>query len=117
MIATAGPRRMLFQGRAGGDHATVWLEVNGSAVVIRTDECGAGLEHALGSDSIETCLRIEARSLSTLAAALVMEHPELDPGAPAIDILAAAYAGDSAASAHTRQSLDALDLPYEFHLR
>jgi hypothetical protein len=109
--------RTLFQGRAGADHATVWLETDGSAVVIRTDEWGAGLEHALGSDSVETWLRIEGRSLATLAAALVMERPELDPNAPAAEILAAAYAGDSAASAHARRTLDALDLPYEFHLR
>jgi hypothetical protein len=113
----AGSRRVLFHGRAGGDHATVWLEADGSAVVIRTDEWGAGLEHALGSESIETWLRVDGRSLATLVAALVMERPELDPVAPAIDVLAAAYAGDSAASAHARQALRALDLPFEFHIR
>ena len=60
----ADARRMLFGSRAGGDSAVVWLEPDGSAVVIRTDEWGSGLEQALGSDSIETWLRIGGRSLA-----------------------------------------------------
>jgi hypothetical protein len=52
-----------------------------------------------------------------LAAALVAEQPEMDSTAPATEVLAAAYRGDSAATAHLRQRLEALGLAATFTMR
>ena len=107
----------LFDGRAGGDHARVWLERTGSGVTLQTHEWGSGVEHAFGWEAIETWLQIGATALSVLAYALVADHPELDPSASPIELLAAAYRGDSAASPHVRGRLDELGLEYEFTMR
>lgn len=107
----------LFDGRAGEDHAQVWLEHAGPGVTLRTQEWGPGVERNFGWDTIETWLRIDGPALFTLAFALVADHPELDPTASPMEILAAAYRGDSAASAHLRMRLDELGLAYEFTMR
>ena len=106
----------LFSGRAGEDTAQVWLEAAGQGAVIRTQSWGPGVELHFGSDTIETWLRIDGPSLSVLAHALVMDLPELDPGASPIETIAA-YLGDSAATSRARTRLDELDLHYEFSLR
>ncbi|MBA2264740.1 MAG: hypothetical protein H0W98_08875 [Chloroflexi bacterium] len=107
----------LFDGRAGEDSAQVWLEPDGAGVTLRTQEWGPGVERNFGWDTIETWLRIDGPALFTLAFALVADHPELDPTASPMEILAAAYRGDSAASAHLRMRLDELGLAREFTMR
>ena len=107
----------LFDGRAGEDHAHVWLEPAGSGVIVRTHEWGSGVEHAFGWDAIETWLTIGQSALAILAYALVADHPDLDATSPPVDLLAAAYHGDSAASAHVRRQLKALGLEYDFTMR
>lgn len=111
------PSLSLFDGRAGEDRVLVWLEPAGGGVLLRTEEWGDGIERNFGFDSIETAVRIGGEALSTLAAALVMDRPELDPTASPLDVVAAAYRGDSAASATIRRRLDELGLPYEFTMR
>lgn len=110
-------RWTLFDGRAGDDTAQVWLEPAGSGVVIRSQSWGPGVERHFGFDTIETCLRLDESALATLAHALVMDRPELDPTMLPLETLAAAYRGDSAATSHARIRLDELSLPYEFTLR
>ena len=110
-------RWTLFDGRAGNDTAQVWREPEGSGVLIGSQSWGPGVERNFGSDTIETCLHLDATALSTLAHALVMDRPELDPTMSPIETLAAAYRGDSAATSHARLRLDELSLPYEFTLR
>jgi hypothetical protein len=68
----------LFDGRAGEDHARVWLARTGSGVTLQTHEWGSGVEHAFGWEAIETWLQIGATALSVLAYALVADDPELD---------------------------------------
>lgn len=107
----------LFDCRAGEDRAQVWLEPAGSGVTLLTHEWGPGVERALGWDTIETWLSIGASALGVLSYALVADHPELDATSSPIELLAAAYRGDSAASAHVRRRLDALGLNYDFTMR
>lgn len=95
----------------------VWLEEADSGVALRTHEWGAGVERTFGSDTVETSVAIGAPALFTLACALVMDDLELDPTAPALDVLAAAYSGNAAASAEVRRRLEALGLAYEFTMR
>jgi hypothetical protein len=86
-------------------------------VRLSTHEWGPGVERAFGSDAIETWLTIGPQALFTLAFALVMDRPALPPTDPPLEILAAAYRGDDAASAHARRRLEELGLAYEFALR
>lgn len=110
-------RWLLFDGRAGEDMAQVWLEPTGTGAVIRSQSWGPGVERHFGFDTIETSLTLDDTALTTLAHALVMDRPDIDPTMPPIDTLAAAYRGDSAATSHARMRLDELSLPYEFILR
>ena len=110
-------RWTLFDGRAGDDTALVWLEAIGGGAVIGSQSWGPGVEANFGFDTIETVLRLEGAALSTLAHALVMDRAELDPSLPPIEVLAAAYRGDSAATSHARRRLEELSLTYEFQLR
>ncbi len=103
--------------RAGADHAEVWLEAVESGVTLLTQEWGSGVERALGLDIIETWLKIGAPALGILSHALVADNADLDATASPIELLAAAYRGDSAAGAHLRERLDALGLNYEFTMR
>ena len=107
----------LFDGRAGDDTAQVWLEPVGPGAVIRSQSWGPGVERSFGFDTLETRLSLDGAALATLAHALVMDRPELDPTMSPIETLAAAYRGDSAATSHARLRLDELSLPYEFTLR
>lgn len=95
----------------------IWLESDGSGAVIRSQSWGPGVERSFGFDTIETSLKLGGSSLATLAHALVMDRPELDPTMSPIETVAAAYRGDSAATSHARLRLDELSLPYEFTLR
>jgi hypothetical protein len=110
-------RWTLFDGRASEDRAQVWLEPSGGGVRLRTQEWGPGVEHHFGWDTIETSLGISAPALSVLALFLVAERPEVDPTGSPMEVLAAAYRGDSAASAHVRQRLEALGLEFDFIMR
>lgn len=107
----------LFDGRVAQGHARIWLEPDAGALVLRTHEWGPDVERWFGTEAIETWLRIGADALVALTAALVMDHPETDPGAPPAEVVRAAHRGDAAASAHLRQRLEALSLPYEFEMR
>lgn len=106
----------LFDGPVGEGRARIWLEPEAGALTLRTHEWGPDVERWFGSDAIETWLRIGADALVALTAALVMDHPETDPGATPAEVVSAAHRGDAAASAHVRQRLDALSLPYEFEM-
>lgn len=106
----------LFDGPVGEGHARIWIEPAGDALSLCTHEWGPDVERWFGSDAIETWLRIGADALPALTAALVMDHPETDAGATPAEVLTAAYRGDAAASAHLRQRLEALSLPYEFEM-
>lgn len=99
------------------DTAKVWLETEGNGVVICTHSWGPGAGRHFGSDAIETWLHLDGLALWTLVCALIMDDAELDPTAPPIEVLAAAYRGDSAATSHVRRRLEELDLPFPFHLR
>ncbi len=107
----------LFHGPESGDDAHIWLEPAGSGVTLHTHEWGPGVEHWFGSDALETWLTIGATALAVLSCSLVADHPEVDATGSPIELLAAIYRGDSAASAHIRQRLDALGLDYEFTMR
>jgi hypothetical protein len=76
-------RWTLFDGPADADRAVVWLEEADSGVALRTHEWGAGVGRTSGSDTIESSVAIGGPALFTLACALVMDDPELDPTAPA----------------------------------
>ena len=104
----------LFDGLAGGDHAKVWLAPSESGVTILTHSWGHGVERWYGSDTLETWLTIDSTALAVVCYALVADHPEVDATGPPIELLAAIYRGDSAATTHLRQRLDALGLEYEF---
>jgi len=108
---------LLFDGPAGEDMAEVWLEPIATGAVIRTQSWGPAVERHFGFDTIETSLTLDVTALATLAYALVMDRPDIDPTMPPIETLAAAYRGDSAATSHARLRLDELSLPYEFTLR
>jgi hypothetical protein len=110
-------RWLLFGGRAGEDTAQVWLEPKGTGAVIRSQSWGPGVERHFGFDTIETSLTLDDIALATLAHALVMDRPDIDPTMPPIETLASAYRGDSAATSHARLRLDELSLPCEFTLR
>lgn len=112
-----GSKYSLFDARAGEDRVLVWFEPDGSGALLRTEEWGDGIERNFGFDSIETAVRIGDPALATLAAALVMDRPELDASASPIEVVAAAYRGDSAASATIRRRLEELGLDYEFTMR
>lgn len=107
----------LFEGIEGGDRAHVWLELSGSGVTLLTHEWGHGLERAFGWDGIETWLSIGPAALAILCYQLVADHPAVDATGSPIELLAAVYRGDSAASAHLRRQLDGLGLDYEFTMR
>ena len=107
----------LFHGRAGDDTAKVCVEPDGPGAVIRSQSWGPGVERSFGFNTLETTLSLNGSALATLAHALVMDRPELDPTMSPIETLAAAYRGDSAATSHARHRLDELSLPYEFTLR
>ena len=107
----------LFDGLAGGDHAKIWLEPSGSGVTMLTQSWGPDVERWFGSDTLETWLSIGPTALGVLSYALVADHPDVDATGSPIELLAAIYRGDSAASAHIRQRLDALGLEYEFTMR
>lgn len=108
--------RTLFHGPIGEGHARIWLEANAGTLTVCTHEWGPDVERWFGSDAIETWLRIGADALPALTAALVMDHPETDAGATPAELVATAHRGDPAASAHLRQRLDALSLPYDFEM-
>ena len=110
-------RWTLFEGVEGGDRAHVWLEPAASGVTLLTHEWGPGVERAFGSDAVETWLSIGSAALAVLCYQLVADHPDVDATAGPIELLAAVYRGDSAASAHVRRQLDALGLDYEFTMR
>ena len=107
----------LFDGRAGEGHAHVWMEPAESGITVRTHEWGSDVERAFGWDAIETWLTIGRSALAVLAYALVADHPDLDAASPPPELLAAAYRGDSAASANVRRQLLALGLEYDFTMR
>jgi hypothetical protein len=107
----------LFVGRAGEDNVRVWLDPEGSGVTVRTHEWGAGIERNFGFDTIETSLEIGASALSALASAIRAEISGVEAHATPLDIVAAAYRGDSAASGRIRTRLDELGLRYEFQMR
>ena len=104
-------RTMLFDGRAAKDSALVWLEPDGDGVIVRRRP------RELRSDGLQTALHIGASELEVLAAALIADHPELDSTAPATEVLAGAYRGDSEAATHLRERLDALGLASALTLR
>ena len=104
----------LFEGPAGEDHAMVWVEPSGSGVTVLTHSWGPGVERWFGSNMIETWLKIDATAVGVLCYALVADHPDVDATCPPIELLAAIYRGDSAATTHLRERLDALGLEYEF---
>ena len=104
----------LFDGPAGEDHAKVWLEPRGSGVTLLTHSWGPGVECLFGSDTLETWLAIGPTALAILCYALVADHRDVDATGPPIELLAAIYRGDSAATTHLRHRLDALGLEYEF---
>jgi len=108
---------MLFDGPAGEDTAQVWLEPLAAGAVIRSQSWGPGVERYFGFDTIETTLTLSDLALSTLAHALVMDRPDIDPTMPPIETLAAAYRGNSVATSHARARLDELSLAYECSLR
>ena len=103
----------LFDGLAGGDHAQVWLEPSGSGVTMLTHSWGPGVERWFGSDTLETWLTIGPTAFAVLSYALVADHPDVDATGPPIELLAAIYRGDSAATTNLRKRLDALGLEYE----
>lgn len=113
-MAVPNERWTLFDGPAGEDRARVWLELDGSGAVIRSHSWGPGVERHFGSDAIETWLTLDGQALATLAHALVMDRPEIDPTASPIETLAAAYRGDSAATSHARLRLDELGIAHAF---
>ena len=100
-------RSTLFDGPPGEDHTDVWIEADGAGAVIRSHSWGPDVERHFGSDAIETWLILDARALETVAHALVMDWPAIDPTTPPIDTLAEAYRG-SAAISHARRRLDEL---------
>src|SRR5687768_1024016 len=77
----------LFDGLAGGDHATVWMEPSGSGITILTHSWGPGVERWFGSETLETWLTIGTTELAVMCSALVADHPEVDPTAPPIELL------------------------------
>ncbi len=107
----------LFDGGAGEDSVLVWVEPAGRGAVVRSQSWGLGVERWFGSNGLETALHIGAPELEVLAAALVAELPELESTAPAIQVLASACRGDSAATTHVRERLDALGLAATFTMR
>jgi hypothetical protein len=105
---------VLFEGRIGTQWLRVWLEYGAGSVVLASHDIGPGLETFFGKDEIETYLEIDAVHLSNLTAALRAERTDPDAPMDAIELLAARYRGDSAATTGLRTWLTAHGIPYRF---
>jgi hypothetical protein len=109
-------QRVLFDGRVGEDWSRVWLQPYETGIGLLTHDGGPGVERHFGTDDIETWLVIDGAEIPALAAALRAEQPEADASAVVIDLLAARYGGDSAASSRLRAWLDEHGIAYRFTL-
>jgi hypothetical protein len=106
--------RVLFDGRIGTQVVRVWLEYRGGSIVLASHDIGPGLELAFGKDEIETYLEVDAVHLQNLTAALRAERTDQDAPTDAVELLAARYRGDSAATSGLRNWLTAYGIPYRF---
>ena len=106
--------RILFQGRIGGQRLRVWATDAGGGLRILTHEMGPALESAFGKDEIETFLEIDAADTATLVAAVRGELTKPPASSDAIDVIAARYTNDPAATSHLRDLLDARGIPHRF---
>jgi hypothetical protein len=106
--------RVLFEGRLGTQWLRVWLEYRASMVVLAGHDIGPGLEPFFGKDEIETYLEIDAVHLANLTAALRAERTDPDGPLDGIELLAARYRGDPAATTGLRTWLTAHGIPYRF---
>ena len=64
---------VLFSGELGMQRVRVWLEWQVGGVSLHSHDIGPGLEHAFGTDEIETVLEIAASELPDLSRALGTE--------------------------------------------
>ena len=99
---------VLFDGRLGTQSVRVWLESRGGGIALLSHDIGPGLEHAFGTDDLETFLEIDATELRSLAAALS------DATGDPMQLLAERYQGDSAATSHLRQLMSQHGIPHQF---
>ena len=106
--------RVLFEGRLGTEWVRVWLEYRAGSIVLASHDIGPELEPVFGKDEIETYLEVDAAHLPNLTAALRAEQTDPDASMDAIELLAARYRGDLAATTGLRTSLTAHGIPYRF---
>ena len=106
--------RVLFDGRLGTQQVRVWFEYRAGSIVLASHDIGPGPERFFGKDEIETYLEIDAVHLPNLTAALRAERTDPDAPMDAIELLAARYRGDSAATTGLRTWLTAHRIPYRF---
>lgn len=100
----------LFNGHLGTQRVRVWLERRPGGIALLSSDNGPALEHAFGTDWIETCLQVDAEQLPQLATAL-----GTDPSTEAVlRALADRYHGDSAATTSLRTLLDEQKITYRF---
>ncbi len=112
----------VFRGQAGTERVVV--ELRGSAsggIVLESQSIGPLAARTFGEDEVETFLTIGPGELRRLIGLLRDEAtPALaltgNDVADAIALLAARYAGDSAATSHLRAWLDANGIAYEFFI-
>ena len=109
-----GTERVLFDGREGSQRVRVWLEYSAGGIRLCSHGIGPGLETFFGKDEIETYLEVDAVHVPNLVAALRAEWTDADAPLDAIELLAAKYGGDSAATSGLRTLLDAHGIPYRF---
>ncbi len=100
---------VLFAERIDTQRVCVWLErTPAGGIALLSHDIGPRLEHAFGTDEIETFLEIDAARLPALAAAL--GEATADP----MTLLATRYRGDSMATTHLRELLAEHDIPHRF---
>ena len=100
---------VLYGGQLGTQLVRVWLERRGG-IALMSHDIGSGLESPFGSSDIETFLEVDAVDLRPLAAALG------DATGDPMQLLAARYRGESAATSHLRHQLSEHGIPHRFHV-
>lgn len=105
---------MLFDGRLGTQRVRVWLERRAGGLALLSHDIGPGLEHAFGTDDLETFLEVDAVHVPSLTAALRADWTDATAPMDPIELLAARYRGDSTATSGLRTRLIEHGIPYRF---
>jgi hypothetical protein len=108
---------VLFSGREGSERVVVELRRSADGgVVLESQSIGPMAARIFGDDEVESFLTIPAAEVARVVALLRPGTRGVagDDLSDALRLLTDRYAGDSAATTHLRQWLDAHGIAYEF---